>query len=376
MKVAFVSKGFANPRPGAQGAARDWYEWHSNLFSDEIQLIPCVLRESMSSRMLTGTPIDHVDWCMRSSKALRQMCSHDRFDLIHIHCYGGYVTLPPKNIPAIVTFHDEPGIKVIDNFSLPPLFPPTRILSSTTSLFRSLIRSKGIWVHALSSTILTQLTRLGIPTSRIRVIPNGIERRNIDPPGTTRENLVKVLDIPSDSKIALTVGSIEYRKGLHRLLETAELMEREGLNIHIVAVGRIGNILERIYAKKVFDFINQKNLSNVHVTGYVPLKILRSLQVLSDAYISASISEACNLALLEAALVGLPIVTTDVGAARDLFGEEAIIVPRYPKPIEMMSALSEAVNHGKKRYSCVKKFQWENVVRMLMEFYRDVLESA
>jgi glycosyltransferase involved in cell wall biosynthesis len=72
--------------------------------------------------------------------------------------------------------------------------------------------------------------------------------------------------------------------------------------------------------------------------GPVPQADLKSLYNACSLFLSASITEGCSLNILEAAACGKPVVSTDVGGARDVLGD----LGRYA-PINDPGALSARV---------------------------------
>ena len=95
----------------------------------------------------------------------------------------------------------------------------------------------------------------------------------------------------------------------------------------------------------------------------------------ADLYLSTSLSEACNLALIEAAEYGIPIIATNVGAANDLFSEEAVLLEKNPSTQELRTAIEMNLNNPRKVYSCINEFSWFNVTKSALSFYSRILQD-
>ncbi len=373
MKVLFVTKGAYHPSGGAQSAAWDWYQRIA-------KRVNCKLLSNLDSQGINHTrpnigkaPFMYLTDALWFSKKIAQECKTFRPDIVHLHSYTGFVSILPKTVPSVVTFHDEPLFTPFDNISngLNPYL--LRILSENEKILRRMMLLRNPWIQALSSTIKNQFTDIGISEDRIRVIPNGFPKETKSNDIISKENLMKELALPYDAKLVLTIGAISFRKGIHRILRTAaELRE---YNVHFVCAGSTSLHLEKGYSEKLRYLSSKHKISNLHLIGRVSSEILESLLHHADLYISPSLSEACNLSLMEAALHSLPIVTTDVGAARDLFEGHAKIVNRNPSTKSLVESVLELLEVPSVKYPSVGTYSWENVTESVIEFYSDVLSQ-
>jgi glycosyltransferase involved in cell wall biosynthesis len=373
MRVAFVSKNLLNPLRGAQSAGRDWFKHLTSKQTEEFQIVPVVPRKSKISKF-SGTPFDNIQWCISSTISLHDICKTMDIDVIHIHSYGGNITIPPRGIPTVVSFHDEPVIRNLNYLSAGFVGIMNGLLTLIEEPFRILLRSKNVWIHAPSSTIKRQFVNMGITNSRISVIPNSYS--SIDVQFTVSKNeLFSRYNLPEDARIVLTVGTISVRKAIHRLIAVAEAYQQIDDTLHFLIVGKFSNILDRAYAKSILSEISKRKIKNIRLLGYVPDEILDALWKLSALYVSVSMSEACNLALLEAANAGLPIVSTCVGSAYDLFSEGRI-VSRSPTTRELIQAIEIAKCQRRVSYQRVKSMQWAQLADSLIDYYRLVLDES
>ena len=69
-------------------------------------------------------------------------------------------------------------------------------------------------------------------------------------------------------------------------------------------------------------------------------------------------------------------MTTDVEAARNLFGKDAIIVPKIPTMKQIADAVIEGLERDRCTYRQVEGFSWHNVTRKLFNFYVEIMKKS
>jgi len=177
--------------------------------------------------------------------------------------------------------------------------------------------------HALAAFLVHEC---GLPTSRVRVIPNGIETARFALPGPS----------PLQSGAGPTVGvltRLDSRKGLPYLIEAIGQLCRDLPNIRLL-IGGEGEerpaLEERV---RLLDLTER-----VVFTGAVPepASFYRRL----DLFVLPSLDEAFGLVLLEAMAAGLPVVGTRVGGVPEILehGSQGLLV----RPADSQ-ALAEAI---------------------------------
>lgn len=127
---------------------------------------------------------------------------------------------------------------------------------------------------------------------------------------------------PGEQAHLLHVGSLNAVKDQARLLEAAALLSYRGVDFQLDVVGEdtLGGALQsRARMLGVADC--------VRFHGFVPHPELRSLAERADLFVLSSQHEAGPVAVLEAAVIGIPTVGTDVGHIRELAPDAAVAVP-------------------------------------------------
>lgn len=167
----------------------------------------------------------------------------------------------------------------------------------------------------------------------------------------------------------LTVGTIEPRKNLLRLLEAYELYRSQHQGTaSLVIVGERGWKAEPFFkALSVHPF-----RANIQLTGYVTDELLAELYTHAEAMIYPSVYEGFGLPVLEAFACGCPVVCSGVTSLPEVGGEVAIYFdPSDSRDIVKGMLRIEALSEAERRTlreSCLQRasrFSWEDHVKVL-----------
>lgn len=130
--------------------------------------------------------------------------------------------------------------------------------------------------------------------------------------------------IDEGKKIITTVASIVPVKGIEYFVEAAERIYNENPNTSFIIAGpEISS--QKHYSKKIKLMLNDKKYINyIGMCNNIP-----ELLANSDIFLCSSISEAGPMTVYEAMSMKIPVVTTDVGASRQIIKnfKSGIIVP-------------------------------------------------
>jgi glycosyltransferase involved in cell wall biosynthesis len=183
-----------------------------------------------------------------------------------------------------------------------------------------------IWIERILARLTTRLIvvsqevgrallRLKIAEpGRIEVVPLGFELERFvvsdDERRKLREALRAELSIPLDRRVVTFVGRIVPIKRVDRLLAVAHrLRQREDVHFLIVGDGELRPQLESSATAQALG-------DRVTWTGF--RRDLVAIYCASDVVALTSDSEGTPVSLIEAHAAGVPVVTTDVGGARDV----------------------------------------------------------
>jgi glycosyltransferase involved in cell wall biosynthesis len=135
-----------------------------------------------------------------------------------------------------------------------------------------------------------------------------------------RSALRRALGLPADAFVVGAVGRLQPDKGQDILLRALADLRDRGRRLHGVIVGGEAFGLSPEYAASIPRLVGELGLEDrVTLTGQVPdvAPYLRAL----DVFVNPSAGESFGMAIVEAMLLGVPVVNTALG------GPEEIIEP-------------------------------------------------
>ena len=146
--------------------------------------------------------------------------------------------------------------------------------------------------------------------SNISTLYNPIDDRSIIFKSHIKTDAVSNID-----KLKLvTVGRLEKQKGYDRLINVAARLKDEGQDFELYIIG-IGSMLDEL--KKLINIYNLKD--NVFILGYCenPYNIMKRC----DLFVCSSRSEGFSTSVIEALVLGIPVITTNCSGMIEILGE-------------------------------------------------------
>lgn len=147
---------------------------------------------------------------------------------------------------------------------------------------------------------------LGVPASRIRVIPHGVD--TAAPSDLPRENLV------------LFVGAIQRRKNIARLVRAFERLPK-GWRLALAGAPDGFGAAEELHAVE-----QSPRREAIDVLGYVSLAELERLYQRARIFAFPSLDEGFGMPVLEAMAHGVPVITSNRSALPEVAGDAALLV--------------------------------------------------
>jgi len=207
-----------------------------------------------------------------------------------------------------------------------------------TAHLRDIVRLSGTAVGqlnanralvAVSSAVRDFHAAQGVDHSRLHVIYNGIDGRNV-PPRSGTGSLRAELRLPPDAFLVATIGQICLRKGQDVFARGVALAARQMPTAHFLLVGeRYSTKPESIaYDESIEGELLAAGLSDrFHRLGY-RTDVDRLLAEI-DLVVHSARQEPFGRGLLEAAVAGCPIIATAVGGTEEMLADEqsALLVP-------------------------------------------------
>lgn len=166
-------------------------------------------------------------------------------------------------------------------------------------------------------------TLLPVDRLRIRVVPYGRDVRRLTqaPVREWREEFRKKLGLEEGDVLGLAVSRIEPIKGIGELVEAFEKVSAELPRAHLALIGNASpsdasaaRLSEEIRARH--EKMSEDRRSRLHLLGFV--SPCEPYMAAADFYVLPTYEECFSLAMLDAAILGLPIIGTNAGGTPSL----------------------------------------------------------
>ena len=286
--------------------------------------------------------------------------------------YAPDFALPPLwRAPGVITVHD------LSYRHFPDSYPASLRAYLDAVVPRSIARAQLI----LADSVATQrdlVAEYNAEAARIRVLHCGV-----DAAFHPRDDQDARSAVLRRHGIAypyfLSVGTIQPRKNINRIIAALRTVVGAGLPHHLVHVGRPGWLNEDI-----FNAPQEYGVSDrVHfLTSVDSDDELAALYTGATAFVFPSLYEGFGLPVLEAMACGTPVVTSNTSSLPEVAGEAAILVD--PADVEAIgkalvdlatedSARDRLVAAGRKRAA---GFTWERAASELRGHLARAAESA
>jgi glycosyltransferase involved in cell wall biosynthesis len=292
---------------------------------------------------------------------------------------GGFDIIQPYNISARYY-----GIKLGRKYKIPVIIAtersakllPTSIGSRIFLLLEKFEMRKATVVVANSEAGREFSIKRGIKRSITRVIYNGIDGARLFS-FTSRTDFCSEYALSQKAKIVGTVGRLESQKDPKTLLRAARIVINKDENVFFLFVGDgpLFNELQE-FAKEIRVFNNCLFVGNQkNVAGF-----LNSMDVFT---LTSKEIEGCSNAILEAMMMGKPVIATDVGGNREIVGpgNTGEIVPADDPDllaehiIMLLDDESKKLRYGKNAKNIAEqKYSLNSMVKNYQQLYAELLK--
>jgi len=159
----------------------------------------------------------------------------------------------------------------------------------------------------------------GIPKHKVYVVPNSLDISEFDHL-RERQAMRTELNIPVDADFIVSVGRLIAHKKHEVFIEAARQICLQGYPAHFALVGEgpHRDTLERLVRQSQIE-------SRFHFFG--SRRDVPDILAASDISVCTSFSEGCPNVVLEAMMIGVPMITSDNGGGPELLGHAEQIVP-------------------------------------------------
>lgn len=227
---------------------------------------------------------------------------------IHVHWGTGFVLPLVCSVPQVLTVHDLTY----------QLFPEVHEWTKRY-YFPAIINASVRTAHtvlAVSNATKADLERL-VPASRGKTEVTYLAARGFAvalDARPERENGNR------DVNYLLFIGTIEPRKNLRRLISAWRLLDPAVRgDTQLLIVGATGWMIDEL-TKSISDS------DSVQFRGHVSDEALGQLMMNAKSFIYPSLYEGFGLPVLEAMAAGIPVLTSDIGATREIAQGASILI--------------------------------------------------
>jgi glycosyltransferase involved in cell wall biosynthesis len=307
-------------------------------------------------RLLAGNPF------MRLGVELPARSLAERLDILHM-TYGTPVW---SAAPLVVTIHDI-------CYATNPEWFSRRDLRVLRAMVPRSIKQAAHVITVSEDARRQIIDHYAVPESKISKIPNG--------PGAGAQPItaeeaaeeLRRLGLDPDRPYVLTVGNIQPRKNLVRLVEAFNvLVHGRGHDLDLVIVGPKHFRAEDIVVAAA------PVANRVHFMGYVTDRQLAACYHLSAVFVFPSLYEGFGLPAIEAMAHATPIACSNAGSLPEVCGDAAVLFD--PLSVEsMVDAVDRILSDGELRKRLIAaaaarvgQFDWKRAAKETLAVYRSV----
>ena len=186
------------------------------------------------------------------------------------------------------------------------------------------------------------------------VLMNPIDEKNV----RERAQLENVENIFIKNKISfLCVGRLNFAKAYDRLVFVSKRLERIYDNFQIYIIGQGEE------EKKIKALIEKENVNSIKLLG--PYDNPYPYMKKTDWFLCCSIFEGFCTVLQEALILEKPVITTDVGGARELFGDSEYGIVVENTEDALFNAMENVIkNSNIQKYYSAKVKERANIINV------------
>ena len=250
-----------------------------------------------------------------------------------------------------------------------------------TNLYIKSIMSQVKGFIAPSRYVKTLLLNLGVSSSKISVIYNGVNLNTFKPIELENKDIIHVQPFSIKRPYIIYASSLSDSLKSHVELIKAfnQFKKKTGSPHRLVLAGAEGEATE-IVRKEV---IHSHYSSDILLTGYFPHDTLNKLYCASDLCVFPSRNEGSGLSVLEAIASGVPVACSNEGALKEIV-KDAVLYFDSSSPTDIAEKIEKLVNTKentrlreemiKKGLECASQYSWKTTAKQTIDYITSYLK--
>lgn len=306
-------------------------------------------------------------WSKSNSELLKVVCDfmpdavviNARF---YPHSLLGLHLASKLDIPALIIDHGSYWL----SFGSPALDVCVRVYERfITGLGKKLYHPAYAGVSASSAS---WLQTFGIQTDI--VVGNAIDASAYRAQASRRDYRME-LGLPESTRLVVSVGRLIPEKGIRQIIEASRSTIWRNNNAVILIAG----------SGPLEDSVVQAQSQSMRFLGRLDTQDVAALFLQASFLLLPSVSEGFATTLLEAGACSLPALVTDVGGARELFGEDERFVLNSSSPEAIVAGAERLLAHDGEIASCGRElykrvscdYDWNSVARRVLSALEELI---
>jgi glycosyltransferase involved in cell wall biosynthesis len=302
-----------------------------------------------------------------SYNKVRNLLKKHNIDLAHFHSplFSFLIgLLKKKEIPLVMTTHYLLEIKAN---RLAAFFYQGFIRWMTCSIAENVDK-----IICVNKEYISIFTSWGIEKEKLLFIPNGVNTKKFSPGSSSRKKKFK------NDKLIVYFGRLHYQKNVDLLIRSYVHIAKVVPNAKLIIIGD-GPDFQKLKRMSV------NNKENIIMTGYLPknedlVDFLRA----ADIAVFPSRGENASFTIMEAMACELPVISSDVGNAKEILGDERGIVLKHYTEEEVAKQCIHLLTHEKEakkmgvdgRKYVEQHHSWEKISKKTEQLYTTIISES
>ena len=284
-------------------------------------------------------------------------------DIVHAHVARDYV---PASIACLAVSRAR---FVLTRHMLSPLKPFNKYA------LKNLSKAIGV------SEFVGRELRSVFPSSKVVVIPNGLDLDNLRDRDELRDQFRKFHAIDPDVPLVGTLGELREAKGQRDFVLAASEVVKRYPKCQFIITG-LDHTLDKSFRRELRRIAKVLGLED-KIIWLDWLDDTAPFYSAVDVFVSPSHAESFGLAILEAMIRGTPVVSTATEGARELLGDDREVLVPTQSPVMLAEAICRMLDNDARmargeslRARAAEKFSLETMLEETERVYAEICKST